>query len=268
MIFITTRVFDSDFIGINIIAIAVLAIFTKVIYKLPKPGKYVFGAILFSHFLLPYTFNTLRIGLSMALASLGFLYYSERKNMQGLIFFALSLSIQITSIFFLSLMFLSKTEIRLKRLGLATMAGLAVIYLYSDFIVQKYTLYSGFEKPSALSGLSILAIQTTILLYSIIMKSTQVTKGQIKFFLVAMILYAVGMNFYSFMRLLDLTLFASMFHAAMYSSEKIRKSAVLNSSLVIVLGSLLSAALLLKNISEESPVADSKWIPYHTMNNL
>ena len=51
LIFITTRVFDSDFIGINIIAIAVLAIFTKVIYKLPESRNLKFGkpvtAILF-----------------------------------------------------------------------------------------------------------------------------------------------------------------------------------------------------------------------------
>ena len=268
LLFSMTRAIQSSYTTLNIIAIAVTAIFATVLYKLPKSGQYAFSALLFTHFLLPYTFNTVRIGLSIALATLGFLYYTEHKIFRSLFLVTLSLSIQITSVFFFILLFLIKTKIKVKNFILAAAAGIAAFYFYFELITTKLALYSDFEKPSLLSGASTLAIQAIIVVYCKASGVSQAIRAQLKLLLIAMLLYALGKNIYSFLRLLDLALFASILHASIYSQGDASKNMKIALSLIIVFGSIVSSALFLKNIADESPDSDSKWIPYHTTQEL
>ena len=133
-------------------------------------SRLVGAALVVPGFFFDYTMNGLRAGMAVQLCVLAYLALESRRPLWGVVLAAAAISVQMTSVVFLGLLFVYKMPFRMSvRRALALLVvivGFGALFgaLFSERVLAKAVLYEVSSAPSAVSGLAPVLISVMLLL--------------------------------------------------------------------------------------------------------
>lgn len=264
IIFFLSRFIESNLIVINTLAAIVVVIFMLVQFRLPVQSRFAFGVIFVSHYLIPYSMNTVRVGLALSIASLGLLFYRENRVLMSAILFCFALSIQLSVAFVVALFLLLENGLRLRVLILGVLIGAVSLFAFYELLVLKMQFYSTYDRPDVLSGLSVVFLHLIILISVYMLSNKSVFYKQLIVFMITLILYIMAAWSYAFLRFLDLSLFVALFSVALGVPPTLSRDKLVHSRVLMVAAGFCSLVIWLRSVSLEDPLSGSMWVPYHT----
>ena len=122
--------------------------------------------LIFPLFFFDSAMNGIRYGISFCLIKIAIDFFIQRSFLKFTIFFILSIGFHISSILILIIILTKKLNFR----GFFAIAFISTIFLglSSNHLLEKFNLYSEYESPNSISGLSLVLIGLILSSHSII----------------------------------------------------------------------------------------------------
>lgn len=236
--------------------------------SLKKWGGYrlIGAAILVPGFFFDYTMNGLRAGMALPLCILAYVSWEDRRALRGVLWAALAVSVQMTSIVFLGLLLAYKLPFRFSwrgvGFGLLMLAGCGALFatVFSERILAKVGLYEFAASPSALSGLAPLLIGVVLALPFFDDVRSRAFRASLKLIALQFVFFELATLTYAGLRFQLLCLFAQALVVQREFAPRRYSRSVLAACSILFF--VLCMSWKMRNFGDEQGIGESPYLPY------
>lgn len=264
LVYVMTAVVPDSFAVLVFLGLATTIILFVAAFLLDR-SLIIFLALIMPYFLFDMTMNGLRYGMAFSLVGLGFALRARNKKSAFVVCTALAASIQVSSIaLVVGAWALLEAKVR-TFIAIILISGL-VYYFFQDYLGAKLQDNAGLGAQSAFSGVIPLAVGFVFLAAAA--ANHQLFKIA-RFPLAALAIlelssFGISRFLYAGLRLQNLVIFmAYIVVAVICQRANIKFSDHKPSVIILLVVSLLSAGLRLKNFSDEEGLGQSPFAPFY-----